>query len=121
MQNTGQNPWQVETIQEFSYLNCPECSFKTKGDYFFQDHALKNHPLCYVLFGSRHSADKRLIEFSEVILEKTKNHDKFPTTDYYIEVKDQNQVPSKVEISPGLIATIEEPVETQEIPQTSVS
>ena len=25
------NPWLVENIQTFSFLNCPECTFKSKG------------------------------------------------------------------------------------------
>jgi hypothetical protein len=39
------NPWEVHCIKDFLFLNCPECSFKTKGKDFFQDHAVKNHPL----------------------------------------------------------------------------
>lgn len=106
MEKTSENPWQVSTIQDFSYLNCPECSFKTKENCFFEDHALKNHPLCYVLFGNSHSPDKRLLEFSEVILEKTKYDSEKYSSDYFIEVKDQNQ---------ALITTIEEPIETQKL------
>ena len=37
------NPWQVHSIQDFSFLNCPECSFKSKEENFFQVHALQNH------------------------------------------------------------------------------
>ena len=25
------NPWLVENVQTFSFLNCPECTFKSKG------------------------------------------------------------------------------------------
>ena len=46
----GENPWQVHSIQEFSCLKCPECSFDTKKEDFFQNHATENHPLSYVLF-----------------------------------------------------------------------
>ena len=46
------NPWQVEGIQAFSYLNCPECSFKTKEEPYFQHHAIQNHPLSFVLFAA---------------------------------------------------------------------
>ena len=44
------NPWNVASIEEFSYLNCPECNFHTKEKDNFQDHATKNHPLSAVLF-----------------------------------------------------------------------
>ena len=46
----GENPWQVHSIQAFSYLKCPECTFDTKKEDTFQDHATQNHPLSYVLF-----------------------------------------------------------------------
>lgn len=44
------NPWNVTNIKEFSFLNCPECNFKTKQEDFFQDHAIQNHPMSHVLF-----------------------------------------------------------------------
>ena len=44
------NPWQVETIQAFSFLNCPECSFKSKNEDFFQEHAVQCHPRSCVFF-----------------------------------------------------------------------
>ena len=31
------NPWEVETLQAFSFLNCPECSFKSKGKISFKN------------------------------------------------------------------------------------
>ena len=46
----SENPWFVETIQSFLFLNCPECHFKTKEKNFFQDHATKKHPRSSVLF-----------------------------------------------------------------------
>ena len=45
------NPWNVDSIQEFYFLNCPECPFLAKDESYFQDHALKKHPLSFVLFG----------------------------------------------------------------------
>ena len=44
------NPWLVEDLKAFWYLNCPECEFKTQKEEFFQGHAVENHPLCFVLF-----------------------------------------------------------------------
>ena len=45
------NPWQVESIQAFTILKCPECFFDTKDENKFENHAVVNHPMSYVLFG----------------------------------------------------------------------
>ena len=47
---TTANPWQVDSIQEFACLKCPECTFDTKKGEVFKDHAVENHPLSFVLF-----------------------------------------------------------------------
>ena len=44
------NPWQVESIQAFSCLKCPECDFDTKEENLFENHAKENHPLSLVFF-----------------------------------------------------------------------
>ena len=44
------NPWKVENIQSFVFLNCPECEFKTKKKSYFQEHAAKKHPMSCVFF-----------------------------------------------------------------------
>ena len=46
------NPWNVGSIDEFSYLNCPECTFHSKEKTSFKNHATRNHPLSAVLFGT---------------------------------------------------------------------
>ena len=40
------NPWHAESIQDFTFINCPEaeCYFKTKEEPLFQSHAIQNHP-----------------------------------------------------------------------------
>ena len=45
-----ENPWKVESIQAFSCLKCPECTYFTKKENNFENHALRNHPLSKVLF-----------------------------------------------------------------------
>ena len=45
------NPWQVDSLQHFLFLKCPECTFETQEDLSFQDHAIENHPLSFVFFG----------------------------------------------------------------------
>ena len=38
------NPWEVESIQDFYFLRCPECDFDTKEENTFENHAAENHP-----------------------------------------------------------------------------
>ena len=45
------NPWQVDSIEAFYYLKCPECTFDTQEEFTFQDHAVSNHPLSFEFFG----------------------------------------------------------------------
>ena len=45
------NPWQVDNIQEFYFLKCPECDFMHKEKSDFQNHAVENHPLSVTFFG----------------------------------------------------------------------
>ena len=40
-------PWDVESIYDFQFFNCPVCSFKDKSKQIFVNHATENH------FGSR--------------------------------------------------------------------
>ena len=49
----GENPWQVENVQAFAFLNCPECTFKIKTEDFFQEHTEESHPLSTSLFDSK--------------------------------------------------------------------
>ena len=44
------NPWYVESIEDFTFICCPECSYKSKTETKFQIHALENHPQCLVFF-----------------------------------------------------------------------
>lgn len=44
------NPWLVSSVQEFSVLKCPECTFSVKEEALFKNHALENHPMSAALF-----------------------------------------------------------------------
>lgn len=44
------NPWQVETLEAFTFLCCPECTFKSKQNESFEAHAVENHPLAKTFF-----------------------------------------------------------------------
>ena len=63
-----ENPWLVENLQTFSFLNCPECNFKSKENIPFKSHAVKNHPLSSVFFlseelmNNKNSNDEKTLE-----------------------------------------------------------
>ena len=65
------NPWQVESIEAFYFLKCPECMFFTKEDKGFYHHAVKNHPLSFVLFG-KPAKSFQLNCDQEILLSETK-------------------------------------------------
>ena len=44
MDGIGRNPWLVEDLDDFYFLCCPECAYKSKDDEAFMDHAVGNHP-----------------------------------------------------------------------------
>ena len=46
------NPWQVDSIDEFYFLKCPECMFFSQEENDFKGHAIENHPLSNTLFGN---------------------------------------------------------------------
>ena len=40
----GLNPWQIESLEDLTFICCPECIFKSKDSEKFKNHALENHP-----------------------------------------------------------------------------
>ena len=78
------NPWKVDSIQDFSCLKCPECSFYTKEEIYFQNHAMADHPLSAILFGQyqkqtdfHFQEDKPKIFKSEMLKNESDNLHKF--------------------------------------------
>ena len=45
------NPWDVENLQDFYYLCCPECVFRTKEENEFTTHCVNLHPNALIFFG----------------------------------------------------------------------
>ena len=39
------NPWSANSVQDFCFYCCPECSFRSHAMGAFQDHAVEKHPL----------------------------------------------------------------------------
>ena len=56
------NPWQVESMEAFYCLKCPECMYFTTDDNQFYNHAVENHPLSFVLFGKSEEVTKVKME-----------------------------------------------------------
>lgn len=44
------NPWQVNSLDDFNFLCCPECVFRSKESHLFESHAVLNHPQSSVFF-----------------------------------------------------------------------
>ena len=59
-----ENPWKVKSIQNFSCLKCPECTFFAKEENDFEIHAVANHPLSAALF------DKTMVSSEIIVPEK---------------------------------------------------
>ena len=46
------NPWQVDSIEAFCCLKCPECDFNSRNKTNFKAHAVVYHPRSIVFFGT---------------------------------------------------------------------
>ena len=56
------NPWFVDNVKKFLFLNCPECEFKTKKKNRFHDHAVEIHPSSVLLFNKINENDPLELE-----------------------------------------------------------
>ena len=44
MEELEENPWNIESIYELQYFNCPRCAFKDHSKQIFINHAFEVHP-----------------------------------------------------------------------------
>lgn len=88
------NPWAVENVNAFYFLNCPECVYKSKEVESFEVHALQNHPQSFVLFKNIKSEEN---EFKD-----SENEFKDSETD----LKDSENEFEKTEIKEDEIETV---------------
>ena len=72
-----ENPWQVDSIQAFSYFKCPECIFDSQEEGIFQEHAIENHPLSLVLFGKTALKEEEFDKHLTIEEEKPESNDDF--------------------------------------------
>ena len=92
MKAYSRNPWLVENIEDFNYLCCPECAYKSKDEISFESHAVENHPKSSVLFEKTETGEdfKKKPVFSKVLKTDTS---KTKTTEIDIEtVREYRQI-----------------------------
>ena len=65
MKAYSRNPWLVKNIDDFNYLCCPECAYKSKDEISFESHAVENHPKSSALFDK--TENKEVIKKNPVI------------------------------------------------------
>jgi KRAB domain-containing zinc finger protein len=71
------NPWQVDSIQSFWFLKCPECTFDSKKEEIFQDHAIENHPKSWELFSKTLNVYQNVVEsdiLTQIKTEESEEH-----------------------------------------------
>ena len=56
------NPWKVDSLEAFTCLKCPECTYFSKEEINFKNHAIKSHPLSFVFF---EQSDSQVVIASE--------------------------------------------------------
>ena len=101
------NPWQVESIQAFYYIKCPECKFDTKKESNFEDHAIENHPMSYELFGKK-SVKEEEFDFVMIKEEQMSDFDETENNSEQIdfdptEMVDEGNLPEIGEVKKELI------------------
>lgn len=76
------NPWQVDSVQAFYFLKCPECTFTHKEESNFQTHAIENHPLSVTFF------EKSDLKIQEIGILDDCNKDS-ESNDRFIKIKEE--------------------------------
>jgi len=63
------NPWEVDSTQAFWHLICPECTFFTAEEKYFENHAVANHPLSSVLFEKTKTIRSNEVNIKEEVVD----------------------------------------------------
>ena len=59
------NPWLVNSIQEFNFLCCPECDYRSKNEAMFTEHAIGTHPMSKDFFDFMEEVNVKLEPMEE--------------------------------------------------------
>ena len=95
------NPWQVDSIWDFSYLHCPECNFNSKEEQVFKNHAIGTHALSLVLFENKEVYQNVKEEPMDENNELFCNVDPYESNDYSLDNYDEESFDSKEEMEIG--------------------
>ena len=76
-----QNPWNVDSIEAFTFLKCPECNFDTEENDKFRDHALENHPMSFVFFHDKLKEEPFDVKM-ELLEDTVENEEKYMGNTY---------------------------------------
>jgi len=83
------NPWKVDSIQAFYLIKCPECTFDTKTETDFQEHAFENHPLSHVLFHKKLENNADISDTIDINEKSLKLKEKFDSPTYNCDPKNK--------------------------------
>jgi uncharacterized Zn-finger protein len=83
------NPWQVDSIEAFSCLKCPECNFYSRDENYFQNHAMANHPCSVVFFGKHEEYIAMTPEEYQKKFNKQSNLDETSSCQIKVEIKQE--------------------------------
>ena len=85
------NPWKVDSIQAFYLIKCPECTFDTKTETIFQEHAIENHPLSHVLFHKKLENNADISDTIDINEKSLKLKEKFDSPTYNCDPKNKTE------------------------------
>ena len=90
------NPWAVDNIQAFYFLQCPECNFIDKEENSFQDHAVENHPLSVAFFGDSDKIIEKIGIFDECKKENETDDPLNTVKEEVIETRNDHEVEENI-------------------------
>ena len=90
------NPWQVDNIQEFYFLKCPECDFMHKEESDFQNHAVENHPLSVTFFGEVDMTIEKFGIFDDHSEENESNNALNTVTEEILETRNDDEIHQRI-------------------------
>ena len=90
------NPWQVDNIQEFYFLKCPECDFMHKEESDFQNHAVENHPLSVTFFGEEDMTIEKVGIFDDHNEENESSNALNTVTEEILEIRNNHEIHEQI-------------------------
>lgn len=122
MKAYSRNPWLVENIDEFNFLCCPECAYKSKDENSFESHAVENHPKSSVLFSTTENSSY-VVKKKPVVVLKVTNVPKndsvidIATVEQYSQLLDENDQDSIMIDLDQIKQDLDDPPEDEFLPE----